>query len=61
MRTVAAQELADRIRAEHGFKGYVITMSGTPSPKSPLDIWALAEVTYLASSRKAALRRSSNE
>jgi uncharacterized Zn finger protein (UPF0148 family) len=46
LRTNAAQEVADKIRAVHGMNGYVITMSGTPSPKTPLDIWSLAEITY---------------
>jgi uncharacterized Zn finger protein (UPF0148 family) len=45
-RTAAAQEVADKIRAVYGMDGYVLTMSGTPSPKTPVDIWALAEITY---------------
>ncbi len=39
-RTQAAQRLADLIREKFGFDGYVIEMSGTPSPKSPLDWWS---------------------
>jgi hypothetical protein len=45
-RTKAAMHLADSIRAEHGWNGYVILMSGTPSPKSPVDWWAQAEICY---------------
>jgi SNF2 family DNA or RNA helicase len=45
-RTKAAMHLADSIREEHGEKGFVILMSGTPSPKSPLDWWAQCEVCY---------------
>jgi hypothetical protein len=37
LRTIAAQALADGIRKDWGFEGYVILMSGTPSPKSPAD------------------------
>lgn len=45
-RTKAAQHLADSIRREYGWNGYVIGMSGTPSPKSPVDWWAQCEVIY---------------
>jgi SNF2 family DNA or RNA helicase len=45
-RTKAAQHLADCIRAEYGWDGYVILMSGRPSPKSPLNWWAQCEVCY---------------
>jgi len=45
-RTKAAMHLADSVRAEHGWDGYVILMSGTPAPKSPVDWWAQAEVCY---------------
>ena len=43
-RTVAAQNLADCIRAQYGKEGYAIEMSGTPSPKSPVDWWGQAEI-----------------
>ncbi len=43
-RTTAAQNLADSIRATWGSDGFVIEMSGTPSPKSPVDWWAQAEI-----------------
>jgi SNF2 family DNA or RNA helicase len=45
-RTKAAQHLADSIRAEYGWDGYVILMSGTPSPKSPVDWWSQCEICY---------------
>lgn len=45
-RTKAAAHLADAIRREHGWNGFVILMSGTPSPKSPVDWWAQCEVCY---------------
>ena len=45
-RTKAAQHLADSIRREHGWDGFVILMSGTPAPKSPVDWWAQAEICY---------------
>ena len=45
-RTAAVQEVADRIRTRYGFEGYVIEMSGTPAPKSPLDWWAPCEIAW---------------
>lgn len=45
-RSRAAQFLADRIREKHGFDGYVIEMSGTPSPKSPIDWWSQCEIAW---------------
>jgi len=43
-RTGAAQSLADAIRKEYGNEGYVLLMTGTPSPKNPADWWAQAEI-----------------
>jgi len=45
-RSEMAQALADAIREEHGYGGYVILMSGTPSPKTPLDWWSQAEIAW---------------
>ena len=45
-RSEAAQQLADRIRDKYRFDGYVIEMSGTPSPKKPTDWWSLAEIVW---------------
>jgi hypothetical protein len=43
-RTQAAQHLADAIREEWGWAGYVILMSGTPAPRQPIDWWSLCEI-----------------
>lgn len=43
-RAQAAQWIADRIREVHGFDGYVIEMTGSPSPKAPIDWWSQAEI-----------------
>jgi hypothetical protein len=45
-RSKAMQALADAIRREHGDDGYVILMSGSPSPKSPVDWWSQAEIAW---------------
>jgi len=36
-RSEAARHLAESVRREHGDNGYVVFMSGSPAPKSPLD------------------------
>ena len=38
-RSKACQKLADLIRNQYGYEGYVLEMSGTPSPKTPCDWW----------------------
>ena len=43
-RSKAAKELADAIREGWGDLGYVILMTGTPAPRSPVDWWHQAEV-----------------
>jgi len=45
-RTMAAQALADGVRKDWGFEGYVILMSGTPSPKSPADWHSQVEIAW---------------
>lgn len=45
-RSAAMQKLADMVREKYGHDGYVIEMSGTPSPKSPLDWWSQAEIAW---------------
>jgi SNF2 family DNA or RNA helicase len=45
-RSLAALHLADAVRREYGWAGYVILMSGTPSPKSPVDWWSQCEICY---------------
>ena len=55
-RTQAAQALADAIREEHGTDGFVVLMSGTPSPKSPLDWWSQCEVAWPGFLREGSLK-----
>jgi hypothetical protein len=45
-RSKAALHLANCIRAEHGWDGFCILMSGTPAPKSPVDWWTQCEICY---------------
>lgn len=45
-RSQASKHLADSIRADWGDDGFVILMSGSPAPKSPLDWWHQCEVAY---------------
>jgi hypothetical protein len=40
----AAKQLADGVRSDWGANGFVILMSGSPAPKSPLDWWHQCEV-----------------
>ncbi len=59
-RTQATAKLADLIRKEYGYDGYVILMTGTPSPKTPVDWWSQAEIVYpgfLAEGSDKAFRR----
>lgn len=45
-RAIAAQAIADLIREQHGFDGYVIVMGGTPSAKHPTDLWSQCEIAW---------------
>ena len=45
-RAEAAQAIADLIREQHGFEGYVILLSGTPSAKHPTDLWSQCEIAW---------------
>ncbi len=46
-RSRACQALADMIREKYGLEnGFVIEMSGTPSPKSPVDWWSQCEIAW---------------
>ena len=59
-RAEAAAKLANLIRKEYGYGGFVILMTGTPSPKTPVDWWAQAEIAwpgFLAEGSDKALRR----
>lgn len=42
-RSQAAMHIADAVRAEYGIEGYVLLMSGSPAPKSPVDWWNQCE------------------
>ena len=44
--TQTAQRVADAIRTEHDKDGFVILMTGTPSPKAPTDWWSLCEIAW---------------
>lgn len=45
-RSHAAQAAADMIREKHGHDGFVVLLSGTPSPKSPVGWWSQCEIAY---------------
>lgn len=45
-RSKGAQKLADLIRDNYEREGYVILMSGTPSPKKPTDWWSQCEIAW---------------
>ncbi len=45
-RSRGAQDLADKIRVQYKMDGYVLEMSGTPSPKTPLDWWSQCEIAW---------------
>ena len=45
-RTQAAQALADGVRRDWNMEGFVLGMSGTPSPKSPVDWWSPCEIVW---------------
>lgn len=45
-RTQAAMYLADNIREYYGDNGFVVLMSGSPAPKSPVDWWSQCEAAF---------------
>lgn len=45
-RSIAAQKLADLIRSKYKMDGYVLLMTGTPAPKTPVDWWSQAEIAW---------------
>jgi SNF2 family DNA or RNA helicase len=56
-RSKAAQRLADMIREKWGVEGgYVIEMSGTPSPKTPIDWWSQCEIAWPGFLREGSAR-----
>lgn len=42
-RTQAAMHLANSVRDEHKYDGYIMLLSGTPAPKDPVDWWSQCE------------------
>lgn len=42
-RSQAAMMLANGIREDWGYNGYIVLMSGSPAPKSPVDFWHQCE------------------
>lgn len=45
-RTKWSQYIADCIREKSNNQGYVVLMSGTPTAKSPGDVWSQAEIAF---------------
>ena len=43
-RSQAAMMLADGIRSDWGYEGYIVLMSGAPAPKDPCDWWHQCEI-----------------
>lgn len=43
-RTQAARHLTDSSRNEYGDDAYIVLMTGTPAPKSPMDWWSQCQV-----------------
>lgn len=43
-RTQVTQHLADCVRNEYGYDGYVVGMSGSPAPKNPVDWYSECEI-----------------
>lgn len=43
-RSIAAQHLSDNMRTEHENDCRIIELSGTPSPKAPIDWWSQLEI-----------------
>ena len=56
-RSQAAMELANGVRNDWGDEGYVILMSGTPAPKSPVDWWHQVEVAQPGFLREGTLEK----
>lgn len=44
LRSQAAKMLADGIRDDWGYEGYIVLMSGAPAPRDPVDWWHQCEV-----------------
>lgn len=60
-RTKAVWHLTEAMRAEHGEECWIVEMSGTPAPKSPVDWWSVAEIAcpgFLREASPAKLRNN---
>ena len=42
--SISGLHLADAMRREYGYNSYILMMSGTPAPKTPIDWWHQCEV-----------------
>ena len=56
-RTQAAMILADKMRDHWGRDAWIVEMSGTPSPKSPLDWWAQCEIACPGFLKEGSIRK----
>lgn len=59
LRTQAIQHITNSMRDEHGDECYIILMSGTPAPKTPVDWWSQTEIVqpgFLTEGHPIALR-----
>jgi SNF2 family DNA or RNA helicase len=56
LRSRAAQRMADAIRAIHGTSGSVALLSGSPTAKTPADIWSQAEICWPGFLREGSLK-----
>ncbi len=59
-RTIAAMNLASKMRKTYNEEAYIIEMTGSPSPKSPCDWWSQSEVVepgFLSEPNVGALQR----
>ena len=59
-RSRAAQFITDQMRAANGTEAYVILMTGTPAPKSPLDWWSQCEIAWPGYVREGSPRALEN-
>lgn len=59
-RTIAAEELSERIRAKYGHDAWLCEMSGSPSPKDPGDWHSQCEIACPGFIREGDLRKFKN-
>jgi hypothetical protein len=56
LRSRAAQKMADAIRAKYGVDGCLALLSGSPTAKTPADIWSQAEICWPGFLREGSLK-----